>query len=66
MAGDTPWALCLCVLGATGITLAVLGATGITLGDTGITLGVLGVTGFTPYPQLSHPSWMGATSVFIP
>lgn len=62
MAGGTPCALCLCVLGDTGTTLGVLDVTRITLGATGTTLGT---TGTTPHQQPSPPSCMGTTSAFI-
>lgn len=65
VAGGTPCALYLCVLGDTGTTLDVLGATGITLDVLGVTRITLGVTGITPHKWLSPPSWMGTTSVFI-
>lgn len=53
MAGGTSCALCLCVLGDTGIPL---GDTGIPLGDTGIPLGVTGVT-LTPLLAGNHLSF---------
>lgn len=62
LAGGTPCALCLCVLGDTGVTLGVtgitLGVTGITLDMTGATGITLGATGITPHHHPSHsPGW---------